>query len=73
MAFFDNSYQRGEPVDLRANQVVKAMIEAMVRMPVESVWEVVIPSEQAYGEREQGEIKPFSTLIFKLELLKIYH
>jgi FKBP-type peptidyl-prolyl cis-trans isomerase FklB len=25
----------------------------------------------AYGEREAGEIKPFSTLIFKIELLKV--
>ena len=69
---FDSSYQRGESVDLRANQVIKGMTEALVHMPVGSVWEVVIPSELAYGEREQGEIKPFSTLIFKLELLKCY-
>ena len=38
-------------------------------MPVGSVWEIIIPSELAYGEREAGPIKPFSTLIFKIELL----
>ena len=40
-------------------------------MPVGSVWEVVIPQEKAYGERMQGQIKPYSALIFKIELLGI--
>ena len=66
---FDSSYQRGEPVEIRANQVLKGWTVALTHMPVGSVWEVVIPSELAYGEREQGSIKPFSTLIFKIELL----
>ena len=39
-------------------------------MPVGSVWEVMIPQEQAYGTRDTGgKIKPFSTLIFKIELI----
>ena len=38
-------------------------------MPEGSIWEIYIPQELAYGEREQGKIKPFSTLIFKLELI----
>jgi FKBP-type peptidyl-prolyl cis-trans isomerase FklB len=41
-------------------------------MPVGSTWEVYIPYEQAYGERGAGEdIKPFSMLIFKIELIEI--
>ena len=40
-------------------------------MPAGSVWEVYIPQNLAYGEREAGEIKPFSALIFKIELLKV--
>ena len=36
-----------------------------------SVWEVYIPQELAYGEREQAQIKPFSMLIFKIELLEV--
>ena len=68
---FDSSYKRGEPVSLRANQVIKGWTEALVRMPVGSVWEVYIPQNLAYGEREAGEIKPFSALIFKIELLKV--
>jgi FKBP-type peptidyl-prolyl cis-trans isomerase FklB len=40
-------------------------------MPEGSVWEVYIPQEQAYAEREQGDIKPFSALIFKIELLEV--
>ena len=66
---FDSSYERGNAVTLRANQVIKGFTEALVHMPVGSVWEVYIPQELAYGERQQGsKIKPFSALIFKIEL-----
>ena len=68
---FDSSYKRGQPVDLRANQVIKGWTEALVHMPVGSVWEVYIPQNLAYGEREQGQIKPFSALIFKIELVSV--
>ena len=68
---FDSSYKRGEPVDLRANQVIKGWTEALVHMPAGSVWEVYIPQNLAYGDREQGQIKPFSTLIFKIELISV--
>jgi FKBP-type peptidyl-prolyl cis-trans isomerase FklB len=68
---FDSSYKRNEPVKLRANQVIPGWTEALTHMPVGSVWEVVIPQDKAYGSREQKEIKPFSALIFKIELLGI--
>ena len=68
---FDSSYERGEPVTLRANQVIKGFTEALVHMPVGSTWEVYIPQEMAYGEREQRQIKPFSPLIFKIELISL--
>ena len=68
---FDSSYKRGEPVSLRANQVIKGWTEALVHMPVGSVWEVYSPQNLAYGEREQGQIKPFSVLIFKIELVSL--
>lgn len=66
---FDSSYKRSEPLKLRCNQVIKGWTEALVRMPVGSVWEIYVPQELAYGDREQGMIKPFSTLIFKIELI----
>ena len=68
---FDSSYKRGEPISLRCNQTIKGWTDAMVHMPAGSVWEVYIPQELAYGEREQGIIKPFSMLIFKIELLEV--
>ena len=68
---FESSYKRGEPVSLRANQVIKGWTEALVHMPVGSVWEVYIPQNLAYGEREQRQIKPFSVLIFKIELVSL--
>ena len=68
---FDSSYKRGEPVELRANQVIKGWTEALVHMPAGSIWEVYIPQKLAYGDRDQGQIKPFSTLIFKIELLSV--
>ena len=68
---FDSSYKRGQAVYLRANQVIKGWTEALVHMPAGSVWEVYIPQELAYGEREQGQIKPYSPLVFKIELIKV--
>jgi FKBP-type peptidyl-prolyl cis-trans isomerase FklB len=68
---FDSSYERGEPINLRCNQTIKGWTDAMVHMPAGSVWEVFIPQDLAYGEREQGDIKPFSALIFKIELLEV--
>ncbi len=69
---FDSSYKRNEPTELRCNQVIKGWTEALVHMPAGSVWEVYIPQELAYGSRQQGEdIKPFSALIFKIELIEV--
>ena len=70
-SIFDSSYKRGEPITLRANQVIKGWTDALVHMPAGSIWEVYIPQELAYGERESGMIKPFSTLIFKIELVNV--
>ena len=69
---FDSTYKRGKPADFRANQVIKGWTDALVHMPAGSVWEVYIPQELAYGERQQGaDIKPFSMLTFKIELLEV--
>ena len=40
-------------------------------MNVGSKWEIYIPQELAYGERQAGQIKPYSTLIFTVELVGI--
>lgn len=68
---FDSSYTKKEPVTMRVNQVIPGWTEALLRMPEGSAWEVYIPQNLAYGEREAGQIKPFSTLIFKIELVKV--
>ena len=69
---FDSSYKRNEPTTFRANQVIKGWTEALTMMPVGSKWELYIPQELAYGARETGgQIKPFSTLIFEVELLQV--
>ena len=68
---FDSSYKRNEPTTFRANQVIKGWTEALTMMPVGSKWELYIPQDLAYGSRDQGQIKPFSTLVFEVELLSI--
>lgn len=68
---FDSSYKREEPTTFRCNQVIPGWTNALTHMPVGSKWEVYIPQDQAYGDRQAGEIKPFSTLVFTIELIDI--
>lgn len=69
---FDSSYKRNEPSEFTPTQVIKGWTEALTMMPVGSKWQLYIPYELAYGERGAGEdIKPYSTLIFDIELLDI--
>ena len=68
---FDSSYKRGQSAKFATNQVIEGWQEALTMMPVGSVWEIVVPQDLAYGTRNQGTIKPFSTLIFKVELLGV--
>ncbi len=68
---FDSSYKRKEPATFKVNQVIKGWTEALCLMPVGSKWELYIPYSLAYGGRSAGQIPPYSTLIFTVELLSI--
>lgn len=68
---FESTFDREKPVVLCLNRVIKGWTEAITHMPVGSTWEVVIPEDQAYGDRKDGKIEPFSTLVFKIELVSI--
>ncbi len=68
---FDSSYKRGKPVIFPLNQVIKGWTEALGMMTVGSKWELFIPQELAYKDREQKDIPPFSCLVFTVELLEI--
>lgn len=69
---FDASKKHGDqPISMRPAQVIPGWAEILTKMPVGSTWEVYIPQDKAYGSREQGDIKPFSALIFTIELVGI--
>ncbi len=69
---FDASSKHGsEPATFRPDQVIKGWTEALTMMPVGSKWQLYIPYNLAYGERNSGQIKPFSALIFDVELVDI--
>lgn len=69
---FETTYGEGKsPVTIQPRQFIPGWTEALTRMPEGSVWEVYIPQSLGYKERQAGDIKPFSTLIFKIELVKV--
>jgi FKBP-type peptidyl-prolyl cis-trans isomerase FklB len=69
---FDSSYKRGQPATFPLNGVIKGWTEALQLMKAGSKYQLVVPSELAYGERSVSpEIGPNATLIFEVELLDV--
>lgn len=69
---FDSSRKHGDkPTEFLPSQVIKGWTEALTMMPVGSKWQLFIPYQLAYGERNAGQIKPYSALIFDVELIGI--
>ena len=69
---FDASDDPEHPMELPLNELIDGWNEALQLMPVGSEWEIYIPQQLAYGNQQVGEeIKPFSTLIYKVTLREI--
>ena len=69
---FDATSKHGDkPSEFKPSQVIKGWTEALTMMPVGSKWQLYIPYYLAYAERSAGQIKPYSALIFDVELVGI--
>ena len=70
---FDSSLDRNEPFEftLGKGEVIQGWDEGIANMRVGGKATLIIPSDLAYGDKTNGRILPFSTLIFEVELLEI--
>jgi len=71
---FDSSYKRQAPASFAVNAVIPGWTEALQLMKPGDKWTIYVPAKLAYGTQAVGDlIKPNSTLIFDIELLKVKH
>lgn len=69
---FDSSIKRGKPADFKLNAVVPCWTEGLQHMSVGGKATLICPPELAYGDNGRPPVIPGgSTLIFKVELIKI--
>ena len=61
----------GKPLTHSASGFVPGFNQAVQMMVVGDKWEIILPSELAYGSRGQGPIPPDTPLVFEIELLEI--
>lgn len=71
---FDSSVDRGVPATFGVTQVIPGWVEALQLMKEGAKWRLFIPSQLAYGPAGTpgGPIGPNQTLLFDVELIKVY-
>lgn len=69
---FDSSYQRGQTIEFPLSGVIAGWTEGVQLMKEGATYKFYIPYHLAYGEAGAGGVIPgYSTLIFKVELIKV--
>ena len=67
-----DSTEPGRPANLKVSSLITGWKQALAMMPTGSKWQIVIPSQLAYGERGVGsDIGPNEVLVFDVELVAI--
>lgn len=69
-AFIDGTKMEMDqtPIELDIRDAIPGLALALKNMKIGSEWEIYIPWQMAYGAAGEDDIKPFSTLIFKVKL-----
>jgi len=70
---FDSSYERGKPISfvIGKNEVIPGLEEGVLNMKVGGKSKLIIPSKIGYAAEQRGSIKPFTSLIFEVELVEV--
>jgi FKBP-type peptidyl-prolyl cis-trans isomerase len=69
---FDSSYKRGQPAEFSVGGMIPGFTEGLQLMKEGGKYQLVIPSELAYGAQGASQkIGPNSVLIFEVELLEV--
>lgn len=69
---FDSSYDRGESATFPMNAVISGWSEGLTHAKEGSKLEIYIPANLGYGTQTYGPIPGNSTLVFEVELIKVY-
>ncbi len=70
---FDSSYQRGETISFFLNGVIAGWTEGLQLMSEGAKYTFYVPAELGYGQRgAAGVIPPNATLVFDVELVKVW-
>jgi len=69
---FDDSHDRGQPIEIPVKGQVPGWIEAFTNMKEGAIWKVYVPPALGWGEKGiPDRIPPNSVTVFELELLEV--
>ncbi|MBD5778902.1 FKBP-type peptidyl-prolyl cis-trans isomerase [Pelagicoccus sp. NFK12] len=68
---FENTLQRETPVSTKLDKLIPGCREAIKLMNVGDKYRFYVPSKLGYGRTQQGDIPPYSVLVFEIELYEI--